>query len=132
VSDVIVRCSHCNGVMLKKVSPKCYEASLYYATLGSTRPLQEAVDGAVRLPSGKIIEIREAPGFCSQRCFEEIVRTTPPGGWRPIVAARDESDWSFFRSWRYKVLWDHRSEVAHEPPLAPSVLTYTLRHPEAP
>lgn len=132
MSEVIVRCSHCDGVMLTRLGPGRFESSLFYAVLGATRPLAEGGE-ATMLPGGKIIEIREAPGFCAQRCFEEIVRTPPPGGWRPVLDERPPANgWYYFRGWKYKVLWDHRSEIAYEPPLAPSVLTYTLRHPEAP
>lgn len=133
--QVIIRCDGCGAPMLTRFAEGEYEFSLYYATLRRTRPLQEG--GEIRLPDGTKIPIREAPGFCSQQCFDVVTaRPAEFVGW--VV---DQAGLRWFvdqaglrtRGWRisstsrgrfdYDVWWDHRTKINVEPPLAPSVLT---------
>lgn len=122
-STIPIRCDGCNAPMLTVIVPgRVCECSLYYATLRRTRPLKEGHE--VRFPDGTKVEIREAPGFCSQQCFD-VVTAEPSQFTSSLVAS--EGPWLTFKGWEYRELWDNRTGVYERPPLAPSVLTFVRR-----
>jgi hypothetical protein len=114
--QVIIRCDGCGAPMLTRFANGEFEFSLYYATLCRTRPLREGPE--VSFPDGTKVTLREAPGFCSQPCFDVV--TEKPKEFDGRLA---EHCSAVFRGWAYLVRWDHRARIHVEPPLAPSVLT---------
>lgn len=122
-STIVARCDGCGAPMLTViVTGRVYECSLYYATLRRTRPLKEGHE--VTLSDGKKVELREAPGFCSQQCFALV--TVEPAS---FIGTRESSEgpWFSLKGWEYTVVWDNRTEIHDAPPLVPSVLTFVRR-----
>jgi hypothetical protein len=117
IGTPIVRCDGCGAVVFAAIVPgKLYEGSTFYANLRRTRPLREG--GQVRLGE-RVLDIREAPGFCSKACFEKVTET--PGEFVSSLVP-SEGPWREFKGWEYRVRWDNREGTHAEPPDAPSAV----------
>jgi hypothetical protein len=67
----------------------------------------------------RVLDIREAPGFCSKACFEKVTET--PGEFVSSLVP-SEGPWREFKGWEYRVRWDNREGTHAEPPDAPSAV----------